>query len=335
MRTTNFTTAWAVAVAGLALAGPAVVAAEPQMLDRVAAVVNDEMIPYSEVRERAAPELAALEAEGQATPDRRLAATRHALDEVIADRLLVAEERGAGVEVTDSEVEMAVEDVRRQNGMDAATFERALASKGQSVSAFKDKMRRDLAAMKLIGQKVRSKVKISDEDIRGEYLRQQKVDEAEVEVHARHIVIQVAKDASKQVEDEAFARADALAKRARAGEDFGELARKYSEGPSKADGGDVGFFKRGEMVAAFDKVAFNLKIDEISDPVRSPFGWHVIQVLERRAGKVRPFEEVKDELRDRLWREQMQRQTEQYVADLRKQATVEIRVPELKEDSAP
>jgi peptidyl-prolyl cis-trans isomerase SurA len=221
--------------------------------------------------------------------------------------------------------------VRRQNGMDAATFERALASKGQSASAFKDKMRRDLAAMKLIGQKVRSKIKISDEDVKAEYARQTKVDEAEVEVHARHIVIQVAKDAAKQAELDAQARAEALAKRARGGEDFGELAKKYSEGPSKADGGDVGFFKRGEMVAAFDKVAFNLKPNEVSDPVRSPFGWHVIQVLEKRAGAVKPFEQAKDELRDRLWRDQMQRHTEQFVADLRKQAVVDVKIPELKD----
>ena len=93
----------------------------------------------------------------------------------------------------------------------------------------------------------------------------------------------------------------------------------------------MGFFRRGEMVAAFDKVAFTLKPNEVSDPVRSPFGWHVIQVLERRAGKAKPFEQVKDELRDRLWREQMQRQTEQFVAELRKQAVVDVKIAELKE----
>ncbi|MBI5547184.1 MAG: peptidyl-prolyl cis-trans isomerase, partial [Deltaproteobacteria bacterium] len=172
---------------------------------------------------------------------------------------------------------------------------------------------------------------VTDEDVKAEYARQTKANEADVEVHARHIVIQVPKDAAKAVEQEAFGRAEALAARARAGEDFGELARKYSEGPSKADGGDVGFFRRGEMVAAFDQVAFTLKPGEVSAPVRSPFGWHVVQVLERRAGAAKPFEQIKDELRDRLWREQMQRQTEQYVAELRKQAVVEVKMPELRE----
>lgn len=318
-------------LAAVLVAFPLAAAAGPRTIDRVAAVVNDEMIPVSEVWERAAPELGALEAEGQATPERRRAAARHALDELIADRLLHAEERAAGVEITDAEVDYAIDDVRRQNGMDNATFERALASKGQTLSGFKEKMRRDLAAMKLIGMKVRSKIKVSDEDVRAEYARQTKVDEADFEVHARHIVIQVAKDATAAVEQDAQARALALAKRAQAGEDFVELAKKHSEGPSKADGGDVGFFRRGEMVAAFDKVAFTLAPGKVSDPVRSPFGWHVIQVVERRAAKPKDFDQVKDELRERLWRVQMQRHTEQYVADLRKQAVVDVKVPELRE----
>jgi peptidyl-prolyl cis-trans isomerase SurA len=312
------------------LCAPAVQAG-PRVLDRVAATVNEDMISLSEVYDRSGPELAALQAEGQATPQKRQSAVRHALDDLIAERLMVAEEKSASIEVTDQEIDYAIEDVRRQNNMDPATFERALASKGQSMTAFRDKMKRDLAAMKLIGQKVRSKIKVSDEDVKAEYARAAKADESDPEVHARHIVIQVGKDASKEVEHETFERALKLAQRARAGEDFAELAKKYSEGPSKSDGGDVGFFRRGEMVSAFDKVAFNLKPGEVSDPVRSPFGWHVIQVLERRAGKAKPFEQVKEELRDKLWREQMQRQTEQYVAELRKQASVDVKIPELKE----
>jgi peptidyl-prolyl cis-trans isomerase SurA len=315
----------------LALALPSLAQAGPKVVDRVAAVVNEEMIPYSEVEQRAATELAALEAEGHTTPEKTRDALRHALDEIIADRLLVAEEKNASIEVTDQEVDYAIDDVRKQNSMDAATFERALMSKGQTMTGFRDKMRRDLSAMKLIGQKVRAKVKVTDEDVKAEYTRQSHADEADVEVHARHIVVQVPKDASKDVEQATFKRAEALAKRARAGEDFAELAKKNSEGPSKAEGGDVGFFKRGEMVGAFDKVAFSLKPGEISDPVRSPFGWHVILVVERRAGAPKPFEQVKDDVRDKLWREAMQRQTEQYVAELRKQATVDIKVPELKE----
>jgi len=317
------------ALAAFLLAAPAAQAA-PRTVDRVAAVVNDDMVALSEVYGRAAPEISLLERDGKATPERRQAALKRALDDLIADRLLAAEQKVHGIEITDQEIDYAIEDVRRQNRMDPETFARALAAQGQSLAEYRERMRKDLASMKLIGMKVRSKIKVSDEDIKAEYQRQIKVREAAFEVHARHIVIQVAKDASPGAVEEARKRAAALAERARAGEDFVELAKKHSEGPSRDDGGDIGFFKRGEMVGAFDKTAFTLEPGQISDPVRTPFGWHVIQVVERRAGKVPTLEEMRDEVRERLMREQMQRQTEQYVGDLRRQAVVEIRVTELK-----
>jgi peptidyl-prolyl cis-trans isomerase SurA len=309
---------------------PLPAAAGTRALDRVAAVVNEEMIPLSEVYQRAGPEIARLERDGMLNDERKQGALKRSLDDLIAEKLLAADEKASNIEVTDQEIDLAIEDVRKQNNMDAATFERALVSQGTSVTAYREKMKRDLGSMKLIGMKVRSKIKVADEDVKAEYARRAKAEESDFEVHARHIVIQVAKGASPAQEEAARKRAEELMRRARAGEDFGELAKKHSEGPSKADGGDVGFFKRGEMVGSFDKAAFALKPGEISDPVRSPFGWHVIQVVERRAGAPKPFEQVREELRDRLWREQMQRHTEQYVADLRKQAQVDVKVAELK-----
>ncbi len=305
-------------------------AASNRVLDRVAAVVNEEMIPLSEVYQRAAPEIARLERDGMLTEEHKQGALKRSLDELIADRLLAADEKASNIEVTDQEIDLAIEDVRKQNNMDAQAFERALTSQGTTVAAYREKMRKDLGSMKLIGMKVRSKIKVADEDVKAEYARRAKVEESDFEVHARHIVIQVPKGATPEQEEAARKRAQELTRRARAGEDFVELAKKHSEGPSKAEGGDVGFFKRGEMVGAFDKAAFALKPGEISEPVRSPFGWHVIQVVERRAGAAKPFEQVREELRDRLWREQMQHHTEQYVADLRKQAQVDVKVAELK-----
>ncbi|MGI5863788.1 MAG: peptidylprolyl isomerase [Myxococcales bacterium] len=317
-----------VVAAGLALAGTA--GAEPRMVDRVAAVVNDDMITLSEVHERAAPELMRLEQEGLASSERRRAALKNALDDLIADRLLAAEQKALAIEVTDQEVEYAIDDVRKQNRMDPETFERALMAQGHSMKAYREKMRKDLAAMKLIGMKVRSKIKVSEEDIKAEYARMAREMESEFEVRARHIVIQVPKDADEKVEQAARERAAELARRARDGEDFVELAKKHSEGSSRENGGDIGFFKRGDMVGAFEKVAFSLQPGEISDPVRTPFGYHVIQVVERRAGKAPPIEQVHDELRERLTRIQMQRQTEQYVDELRRQAVVEVKIADLK-----
>jgi peptidyl-prolyl cis-trans isomerase SurA len=317
-------------LAALVFSLPLCPRAAPHVLDRVAALVNDEMIPLSEVYERAAPDIARLQAEGELTPEKRRGILKLALDSLIADRLLAAEQKSAAIEVSEQEIDYAIDDVRKQNNMDQTTFERALAAQGFTPASYRDKMRRDLAAMKLLGLKVRSRIKVDEDEVRAEYNRELKAAQADFEVHARHILVQVPKDAPQDLVEAARTRAADLARRARDGEDFQELARKHSDGPSKTEGGDVGFFRRGEMVPAFDQAAFSLEPGQISDPVRSPFGWHVIQVVERRSASPKPFDAVKDEIRDRLWREQMQKQTDAYVADLRRAAVVDVKLDELK-----
>ncbi len=306
--------------------------AEPELVDRVAAVVNEDVITLSDVYERAWPMMQRLQQEANPSgisESKRREILRAALDDLIADRLLAAEQKALNIEVSDQELEYAIDDVRRQNTMDQRTFEQALMSQGQTMETYRDRLRKDLAAMKLIGLKVRSKTKVSDEDVKAEYARRAKLDSADVEVRARHIVIQVPKGSDAAAEEEARQRALALAERARKGEDFVELAKNFSEGPSKEDGGDVGFFKKGDMVAAFEKAAFALEVGGVSDPVRTPFGWHVIKLEEKRAGPAKPFEQVREELKDRLFKEQMQRHTEAYVDELRRQAIIDVKMPEL------
>jgi len=119
-------------------------------------------------------------------------------------------------------------------------------------------------------------------------------------------------------------KAAALADEARKpGVDFAELAKKKSEGPSAADGGDLGFFRRGVMVPEFERAAFNLPVGGVSDPIRTKFGWHVIKVEERRALAAKGFDDLKDQIRNKLLQQQLEKYTDQYVQELRAQAVVE------------
>ena len=303
--------------------------ARAELVDRVAAVVNDDVITLSEVETRVAPELARVRAETDSNKrgELRRELTRKALDALIGEKLMEAQIKELGIEVAESELEPAVDEVMRQNNVTPEQFERMLSQEGFSMSAYRVYLRKHIARAKLVNLKVRSKVKISDEDLKAEYARVAREEALDFEVHARHILMQLDPKATPQQVETVRMKAAALGAEARKpGVDFAELAKKKSEGPSAADGGDLGFFKRGVMVGDFEKAAFTLPVGGISDPVRTRFGWHVVKVEERRAGAPRSFDEMKEQLREKMLRGQLEKYTEKYVQELRAAAVVDVKL---------
>lgn len=312
-------------ISALALA----TSAHAELVDRVAAVVNTDIITQSDVESRIGPELGKLRAEPDAAKrgELRKEIYKRALDMLIGEKLMEAQIKELNIEVTDSEIELSIEEVKKQNNISADQFEAALAQEGYTMASYKAFMRKHLARMKLVNLKVRSKMKISDEDLKAEYAKQAHDDAQDAEVHARHILVQLQPKATPEQVEAARVKAVALAVEARKpGVNFAELAKQKSEGPSAADGGDLGFFRRGIMEAQFDKAAFGLPVGGVSDPVRSKFGWHVLKVEERRAVAPPAYEEVKEQLREKMLRGQLEKYTEQYVQELRSAAVVEVKL---------
>ncbi len=116
------------------------------------------------------------------------------------------------------------------------------------------------------------------------------------QIKARHILFKVSPNASKSEVGEAIERAIAVLKKARVGEDFAALARKYSQGPTASKGGDLGYITRGQMPKPFEERAFSLKAGEISGPVRTQFGWHIIKVDDIKDGAIKTLPEVRDQI---------------------------------------
>ncbi len=142
-------------------------------------------------------------------------------------------------------------------------------------------------------------------------------------VHAAHILIKVSKDAEQADQEAAEKRIRDIHEELKKGADFSELAKKHSEGPSKSRGGDLGFFGHGQMVQEFDKVAFSLEPNTISDPVRTVFGWHIIKMLEKKEGEQKDFAEIKPKLLDSLKRKKLAVAKRKLLSTLRKQAKIE------------
>jgi parvulin-like peptidyl-prolyl isomerase len=144
--------------------------------------------------------------------------------------------------------------------------------------------------------------------------------------HLRHILVRTQANASPADKQQARQKADGLRERLEAGEDFAKLAAESSDDPgSKGNGGDLGWIGRGQTVPTFEKAAYALtRPDELSPVVESPFGYHIIQFVERKAPETVPYEQVKDRIALLLKQQQSQQQVAARIRELRDKAKVEI-----------
>jgi peptidyl-prolyl cis-trans isomerase SurA len=297
-------------------------AAAAEIKDRIAAVVNGHPITLSEVEERVAPELARTGA-GPAGDAQRKEILKRALSQLIDEQLVASEASALGIEVSDDELQHLVEQLARENRMDMAQFRQALAQQGMSMETVRDSLKRQQLTIRLLQYKVKPR-RVSDEEVQAAYASMTR--NAELEVRARDIFIAVPDGATPTQQSAARAKADAALRRIREGESFAKVARDVSDGPTAKEGGDLGYFRRGQMLPELEQPAFALQPGQISSLIRvtgSHGGFHLVTVEDRRQIAARPLAEVQEEIRNRLAGESVMKEREHYLAQLRKTAQVD------------
>ncbi len=319
----------------LCLAAALLLSAAPppaRVVDRVAATVDGDTVTLSELVDRAGADYQRAEAlpPGEARERARAKALRAALDQIVAEKLFAAQATALQVEVTDAQVDAAIDDIKKRNRFDDAMLAEALAQQGLTRESFRKQVKRDLEAFQILNFKVRSRVKVSDDDVRNYYQTHQELFAGDDQVRVRHIFLAVPAKATEADSARVQAEAERVLKRLADGQDFATLAREVSQGPSRDEGGDLGWLKRGTIQPELERAAFSLKPGQVSGIVRTRTGLHILKVEDRRVGQPRPFDEVKDEIRDRLTNEQVETYRTQYVAELKKDASIDVRMPELR-----
>jgi peptidyl-prolyl cis-trans isomerase SurA len=306
-------------------------AAPARVVDRVAATVEGEVVTLSELEERAGSELARAEAmaPGKAREQARTAALRRAFEVVLAERLLARQAATLGLEVTEAQVDAAVQDIKTRNRFDDAQLTEALREQGLDRAAFREQIRKELQTYQVLQARVRSRVKLSDADVRNYYQTHPQEFGGELELKVRHIFLPLPEGAAKAEEEKVRAQGERILQRLRTGEDFAAVAREVSKGPSAPDGGDLGWLRRGTIQKQLEDAAFALEDGQVSRLVRAGPGLHVLKVDERRVGGGRSFDEAAEEIRMRLYEEQVGTYRQQYLDELRKEAHVELKLPEL------
>ncbi|MEI8355413.1 MAG: peptidylprolyl isomerase, partial [Deltaproteobacteria bacterium] len=185
-------------------------------------------------------------------------------------------------------------------------------------------MRKEVVINNLLEKEVVSKVSVTDAEVKKFYEENKDKFKNDESVKASHILIGVDAKATDADKKKAREKAEAIRKRILAGEDFAAIAKKESTCPSSAQGGDLGFFTKGQMVPEFDKVAFALKPGDISEVVETKFGYHIIKVQEKKAAGTRSFEEAKKNIEEYLKSLKIQKGVTEYLDKLRKDAKIEI-----------
>ncbi|MGE5553716.1 MAG: peptidylprolyl isomerase [Betaproteobacteria bacterium] len=280
------------------------------------AIINGEKLSNQEFTELYLQVVGLQEAAGQSVPAGQVEALKaQVLNQMINGKLVLQAAKQAGIKVSKDEIQKAYDEYAKQYPSEK-DFRAALKQRNVSVREFRERLRSQRLVEKMIEQVTKS-ANVSDAAVAKAY----------EQVHARHILFRVNKP---EEEAAAKAKAEEVVKQLRAGADFAQLAKKLSDDPgSKDKGGDLGFFGRGQMVAEFEKAAFALKVREVSDPIKTSYGFHVIQVLERKEAKGPEFEKAKAGLRKQLAESEGQKAFNEWFTNLRKKANIEIRDKQL------
>jgi peptidyl-prolyl cis-trans isomerase C len=184
--------------------------------------------------------------------------------------------------------------------------------------------RLDMVITRMLDAEVATAEPATDAEVKAFYEKNPEKFKQEEALRASHILVMVDEKADDATRKKARAQIDRILKRARAGEDFAELAKAHSQDGSAAQGGDLDFFARGRMVPAFDKAAFALETGEISDVVTTEFGYHIIKATDRRAAQTVPLETVSPQVKQYLTNQKKQERADAFVAGLKQKSRIEV-----------
>jgi peptidyl-prolyl cis-trans isomerase SurA len=298
------------------------------VIERVVAVVNEEIILDTEVEQWAAPSLKP-NIDYDAPEGQKLweEAKRKALDGLIDARLEAQQAVELKLGVTNEEIDRALESVREQNHLDESTFREALKQQGFTMESYRKTLKRQLLELKVLNTAVRSRVNVTDDEVKAFYQQSERALGGDKQAHLRQIVIAVPPDASASEVDRKKRVAQKVLDAARGGTSFAELAKKFSDDAlTKNDGGDLGWVSHGSLNDTLEDAVAGMDAGDLRGPVRTSRGWVVLQLVERKAGDLKPYDEVKEALRKQLYDQQVEKATQSWLRELRKKAHIDIRL---------
>jgi peptidyl-prolyl cis-trans isomerase SurA len=246
------------------------------------------------------------------------------LKSMIEDQLIVQKATDLSLSA-DTEVIKYLDRIRReQNIADMETLEKMMVQQGIDPTEFKQNIKNQSLKQQLLGREVFSRVQISTEEISKYYESHKQEFDRPEEVRIREILISSENKESSEI-PALEKKAQEVLQKARSGEKFDELATKYSDGNTAKEGGDLGYFPRGQMVKEIEDAAFKLRRGQVSDIIKTKFGFVIIKVEEKHEAGIQKMEVVMNDIRDQIFGTKAQPAVAEYLVKLRKQSFIEVR----------
>lgn len=281
------------------------------------AVVNGTAITQADVDREINPFL-----RGSLKGEQLEEAKKKVLENLINMELLYQQAQKEGMKIDETVLNERLEGWKKRF-KDEEELKKVLERINLSEAELKTNMKRGMLIQEIISQKISPKISVSEEEAKLYYDTHINVFKKPDEVKASHILIKVEAKADEAQKAEARKKIEDIQKRVKKGEDFAALAKEFSQCPSSAKGGDLGYFRRGQMVKPFEDAAFKLKPGELSDIVKTSFGFHLIKVTDKKPGGTTPYETVKGRVEQFLKNEKTQKETELYLEEIKKDAKIE------------
>ncbi|MDA3938579.1 MAG: peptidylprolyl isomerase [Spirochaetia bacterium] len=288
-----------------------------------AAMVNGVSIPLKTYNGQVQAIIQQYEGQGVNFQDTQLADLKiKVMENLIDQELLYQDAKSKGLTVADSAIDTQVDTVKGQFP-DEATYKKELAAQGMT----EEEIRMDIGKTLLVEDYITSKygpsIKIEDSEVLTFYQGNSQYFSKPEQVRASHILIKVEPEAAESVKEDALKRINAIKDRVNNGDEFSDLARELSEGPSNTNGGDLGSFGRGKMVKSFEDAVFALDVGSVSDVVETQFGYHIIKLTAKEAASSVPLDDVRVQIVDHLTQVKMAELITSYIGTIKPGASIE------------
>ena len=252
-----------------------------ELVDRVVAVVNNDVVTRIDLDRELQIATQTLRRQGTPLPSRDIL-EKQMLERLVTKSVLTQQARQSGIRVSEADIDVAVERIAAENKIDVPALRAAVERDGIAFERFREDLRGEILLARLRDREVDSRVTVTDAEIQS-FLRAQEAQPEKVdEYNLAHIVIQVPERASSEELQLRRARAEEALRQIRAGTDFRQVAASYSDAPDALQGGEMGWRAPGRLPALFLEAVRAMKVGEVSDIVRSPAGFHILKLNDKR-----------------------------------------------------